>query len=130
MFLLVQLKSSLSFTVSTMTWLVCVINDHVYVPYVVSIYRCFPLSSLVARFDTRVTQRVTQMKQELLTLRSNWVHPRFLYRCLSFSSSSTGLNSYLLVSSSFFSLSLYNSWTIWNKANVNLSTIWSDLSFI
>ena len=70
MFLLVQLKPSLSFTVmiSTMTWLVCVINDHGYVPYVVSIYRCFPLSSLVARFDARVTQRVPQMKQELPTL--------------------------------------------------------------
>jgi hypothetical protein len=49
-------------------WYVCVINDHGYVPLVVSTSRSFPHSWLITGFVTILTRRVPLVEQELLTL--------------------------------------------------------------
>ena len=58
-------------------WNICVTHDHAYVPLVVSTSRSFPHSRLITGFVTRLTRRVPLVEQELLTLWSTWVHPRF-----------------------------------------------------
>jgi len=52
----------------TGTWNICVINDHGYVPFVVSTSRSFPYSSLITGFVTRLTRWVPLVEQELLSL--------------------------------------------------------------
>jgi hypothetical protein len=46
--------------------------------------RSFPHSWLITGFVTRLTRRVSLVEQELLTLRSTWVHTRFLVGLLYF----------------------------------------------
>jgi len=64
-----------SFTFATMTWWTVMeylcnkwINEHGYGPLDVNTSRSFPHSWLITRFITRLTQRVSLVKQELLTL--------------------------------------------------------------
>jgi hypothetical protein len=47
---------------------ICVTNDHVYVPLVVSTSQSFPHSCLITGFVTRLTWWVSLVEQELLTL--------------------------------------------------------------
>jgi hypothetical protein len=46
----------------------CVTNDHGYVPLVANTSRSFPHSWLITGFVTKVTQRVSLVEQEILTL--------------------------------------------------------------
>jgi hypothetical protein len=48
-------------------WNICVTNDHVNVPLVVSTSRFFPHSWLITGFVNRLTQRMPLVEQELLT---------------------------------------------------------------
>ena len=79
---------------------ICVTNDHGYVPLVVNTSQSFPHSWLITGFVARLTRRVSQVKQELLTLpehlcsppvlsgvrvtRSLVLYVCFVDRCLSF----------------------------------------------
>jgi len=100
-FLLVKLKSLRSPPwLGWPLWNICVTNDHGYVPLVVKTSRPFPHSRLVTGFVTRLTQRVSLVEQELLTLPEHLSSPPvfsrfrvtrslvsyvcFVYRCLSF----------------------------------------------
>jgi hypothetical protein len=61
-------------------WNICVTNNHWYVPLVVKTSLSFPYSWLITWFVTRLTRRRPLVEQELLTLRSTWIHPQFLVR--------------------------------------------------
>jgi hypothetical protein len=49
-------------------WNICITNDHVYVPHVVSTSWSFPHSRLITGFVTRLTGRVSLVEQKLITL--------------------------------------------------------------
>ena len=49
-------------------WGICVTNDHVYLSLVISTYRSFPHSWHITGFVSRLTRRVSLVKQELPTL--------------------------------------------------------------
>ena len=51
-------------------WNICVINNHGYVPFVVSTSWFFPRAWLITEFVTRLIRRVSLVDQELLTFRS------------------------------------------------------------
>ena len=59
-------------------WNICDINDHGYVPLVVSTSQSFPHSRLITGLVTRLTRRVQLVEQELLTLPEHLRSPRFL----------------------------------------------------
>jgi hypothetical protein len=63
-FLLVKLPPRLGWPL----WNICVINDHEYVPLVVSTSQSFPRSWLISGFVTRLTWQVSLVEQELPTL--------------------------------------------------------------
>ena len=70
-------------TVATMLGLTvaeCVTNGHECIPFVVITIRSFPHPWHICGFVTRLTLRVPHMEQDLLKLRSTWVHPRFFSR--------------------------------------------------
>jgi hypothetical protein len=71
-----------SCTVATMTWLIVAEYLCPKWPQICSTCRQhFPVIShswLITGFVTSLTRRVPVVEQELLTLRSTWVHPRFL----------------------------------------------------
>jgi hypothetical protein len=87
-------------------WNICVTNDHGYVPLVVNTSRSVPHSRLITVFVTRLTQRMSLVEQELLTLpehlnsppvfsevRVTWssvLYVCFVDRCLSFCTFSFG----------------------------------------
>jgi hypothetical protein len=66
-FLRVQLKSPLrkSYGLGWPLWIICVTNDHGYVPLVVNTSRSFPRSWLITGFVTKLTRRVSLVEQEL-----------------------------------------------------------------
>jgi hypothetical protein len=123
-FLLVKLKSSLRkfygrhHDLVDRYW-IFVINDHGYVPLVVSTSRSFPHSWLITGFVTRLTRRESLVEQELLTLPKHLSSPPvfsgvritrylvfcvyFVDRCLSFCTFSFG---YFVVCS----FSIYGFW--------------------
>jgi hypothetical protein len=51
-------------------------NDHEYVPFVVYTSWFFPHPWLVTGFVTRLTQWVSLVEQELITVRCTWVQPQ------------------------------------------------------
>ena len=59
-------------------WNICVTNDHWYAPLVVSTSRSFPHSWVFTGFVTRLTQRVSLVEQELLTLSDHLSSPPVL----------------------------------------------------
>jgi hypothetical protein len=82
-------------------WNICATNDHVYIPLVVYTSRSFPQTQwFITGFVTRLTRRVPQVEQELLTFPEHLSSPlafsevrvtrslvlclRFVDRCLSF----------------------------------------------
>ena len=116
---------------------ICVTNDHGYVPLVVNTSRSFPHSRLIAGFVTRLTRRVPLVEQELLTLpehlsspmvfsgvrvtRSLILYVCFVDRCLSFCTFSFG---HCVVCSS----SIYGFWLpLWYLQT--LLTVWSILYY-
>jgi hypothetical protein len=57
-------------------WNICVTNDHMYVPLVVSTSLSFPHSRLITGCVTRLTRHVPLVEQELLTLPEHMtLHP-------------------------------------------------------
>jgi hypothetical protein len=58
-------------------WIICVTHDHGYVPLVVNTSLSFPHSRLITGFVSRLTRRVPQVKQELLTLPEHLSSPPF-----------------------------------------------------
>jgi hypothetical protein len=138
-FLLVKLKSSLlklygrhHNLVDRYIWNICVANDHRCVPLVVNTSRSFPRSWLITGFVTRLTRRVSLVKQELLTLpehmssppvfsgvrvtRSLVLYVCFLVRCLSFCTFSFD-------HCVFCSSSIYGFWLPFGIFKLVLSTI-------
>jgi hypothetical protein len=61
-------------------WTICVTNDHGYVPLVVSTSRSDPRPRLTTGFVTRLTQRVSLVEHELLTLPEHMSSPPVLCR--------------------------------------------------
>ena len=110
-FLLVKLKSSLRQFYGRHhdlvdRYVICVTNDHGYVPLVTNTSRSSPHSQLITGFVTRLTWRVSLVDQELLTLpehmssslvfsgvrvtRSLLLYVCYVDRCLSFCTFSFG----------------------------------------
>jgi hypothetical protein len=73
-FLLVKLKSSLLRSPPWLgwpLWNIGVINDHGYIPLVVSTSRSFPHSWLITGCTTRLIRRMSLVEQQLLILPEN-----------------------------------------------------------